>query len=128
MKTSTLQRAFSYFCAAVWIGNGLCCKILDLVHRHELIVARILGPEHSRTITILIGTSEVAMAIWILSGIRRRMNAVAQILVIATMNTLEFFLASDLLLWGNYNAVFALMFIIAIYIIEWHPEVISDRQ
>ena len=58
------------------------------------------------------------MAVWILSGVASTFNAVAQIVVIATMNLLEFFLVPDLLLWGRMNAVFALLFIA----IVWYRE------
>lgn len=36
-------------------------------------------------------------------------------IVIATMNTLEFLLAPELLLWGRFNALFAFLFILLIY-------------
>jgi uncharacterized membrane protein YphA (DoxX/SURF4 family) len=90
-----------------------------MVPRHQQIVARILGYEHARLLTFLIGLSEIVMAVWILSGIKTRLNAITQILVIAAMNTLEFFLVPDLLLWGRGNAVFAFLFIIIIYCNEF---------
>lgn len=108
------------FIVMVWLINGLLCKVLNLVPRHQEIVARILGNNHSRLLTLLIGLSEMIMAIWILSGILTRLNAITQILVIATMNTLEFILVPDLLLWGKANAVFAFIFILLIYYNEFH--------
>lgn len=54
------------------------------------------------------------MAIWIVSGIAKRSNAIVQTAIIATMNVLEFFLAPDLLLWGRMNALFAFLFILLI--------------
>ena len=60
------------------------------------------------------------MAIWILTRWHSRLNALLQILIIAVMNTIEFFLAPDLLMWGHLNAVFALLFIIVIYYNEFH--------
>ena len=109
-----------YLIATVWIANGLFCKVLNLVPRHQEIVARILGNDHSRLLTILIGLSEIAMAVWILSRIRSRVSAITQIIIIAVMNTLEFFLAPDLLLWGKANAIFAFLFILLIYYNEFH--------
>lgn len=106
--------------AAIWIANGLFCKILNLVPRHELIVAKILGSEYSRQLTIAIGSSEILMAIWVLSGKRSRLNTVAQILIIAVMNILEFITAPELLLWGKFNAVFAFILILAIYFNEFY--------
>jgi hypothetical protein len=115
----TRHKITNYFIATVWIGNGLFCKVLNLVPRHQEIVARILGNDHARLLTILIGVSEIAMAVWILSGCWSRLNAVTQIVVIATMNTLEFFLVPDLLLWGKLNAFFAFLFILLIFYNEF---------
>lgn len=108
-----------YLIATVWIINGLFCKVLNLVPRHQEIVAGILGTEHVRSLTFLIGIAEIGMAAWILTGIRKRLNVVTQILVIASMNSLEFFLVPDLLLWGRANAFFAFAFIVLIYFNEF---------
>ena len=116
----TRTQLLNYFIAAVWIINGLFCKVLNLVPRHQEIVARILGNDHARLLTIAIGISETAMAAWILSGIKRRLNAITQIIIIATMNALEFILVPDLLLWGRFNALFALLFILLIFYNEFY--------
>jgi len=100
--------------AGVWLVNGLFCKVLNLVPRHQEIVAGILGDHNARLFTVSIGLSEIGMAIWIISGIWPRLNATAQILIIATMNTLEFILVPHLLLWGKANAFFAFLFILLI--------------
>ena len=113
------HQILTWLIAAVWLINGLICKVLNLVPRHQEIVGRILGKDHERVLTLLIGLSEIVMAVWILSGIRARLNAMIQILVIATMNTLEFFLVPDLLLWGRANAFFAFLFILLIYFNEF---------
>ena len=120
MNEKTVHKLLTYCIAAIWLINGLLCKVLNLVSRHQQIVAGILGDKYSRTLTILIGLSEIAMAIWILSGIKTRLNAILQIIIIATMNTLEFILVPDLLLWGKYNSVFALLLIIAVYFNEFY--------
>jgi len=103
-----------YLVAAVWLINGLFCKVLNLVPRHQQIVARIIGDSHAAGLTRAIGFAEIAMAVWILSGIKPRLNAITQIVIIGTMNTLEFLLAPDLLLWGRFNALYALLFILLI--------------
>jgi hypothetical protein len=115
MRTQSRSNGAHYFIAAVWLINGLFCKVLNLVPRHEAIVSRILHSTNARLLTLLIGLAEIGMAIWIISGVHKRYNVIAQILIIATMNTLEFFLVPGLLLWGRANAVFALAFIILIY-------------
>jgi hypothetical protein len=109
-----IHTALTIFIAMVWIVNGFFCKVLDLVPRHELIVARILGNEHSRAITLFIGLSEIGMAIWIVSGVKTHLNAIVQIGVVAVMNVLEFVLAPDLLLWGKLNLFFAFLLILVI--------------
>lgn len=120
MTENTKHKLLTYFIATVWIANGLFCKVLNLVPRHQQIVERILGNDNSRLLTLLIGLSETVMAVWIVSGSWTRLNAIIQILVIATMNTLEFFLATDLLLWGKANAFFAFLFILLIYYNEFY--------
>ena len=114
------HKLLTYLISLIWLANGLFCKILNLVPRHQQIVARILGNEHARTFTILIGISETLMFIWIISNIKPRFNAIAQIIVVATMNTIEFILAPDLLLWGKFNAAFAFLFILVVSYNEFY--------
>ena len=116
----TRNQFLNYLIAAVWIANGLFCKVLNLVPRHQEIVARIIGNAHAGVLTITIGFSEIAMALWVLSGIKTKLNAIAQVVVIATMNSLEFIMAPDLLLWGRFNAVFAALFCILILFNEFY--------
>lgn len=116
----SIYQIIHYGIATVWVINGLFCKILNFVPRHEEIVARILGGDYSRLLTVLIGCSEMVMAVWVLTGIHSRFNALAQITLIASMNILEFILAPDLLLWGRFNSLFAFLFILLIYFNEFH--------
>ena len=74
MWSMDVHRFLNYFIALVWVINGLLCKVLDLVPRHRAIVARILGDDPV-VLTKLIGLSEIAMAVWVLSGIAGRLNA-----------------------------------------------------
>ena len=110
-----MPRLLTLLIALVWLANGLLCKVLLLVPRHAAIVARILGPAHATGLTRLIGLGEIGMAAWVLSGIRPRWCAWAQIVLIISMNILEALLAPDLLLWGRLNAVFAVLFCGLIY-------------
>lgn len=120
MADRTRYKFITYFIASVWLVNGLYCKVLNLVPRHQEIVASILSDEYSRFLTLIIGHAEIGMAIWILSGTRTRLNAFTQIIVIAIMNILEFLLVPNLLLWGKWNATFAFMFILLIYFNEFY--------
>jgi len=119
LVNSSTQKLITYFIATVWLVNGLFCKVLNLVPRHEAIVAHILGDDHSRLLTILIGISEIVMAVWILTGIKKRFNAVVQIAIVTIMNILEFLLVPDLLLWGKLNFLFAMLFVLLVYYNEF---------
>lgn len=120
MANNRIHTILTYCIAMVWMANGLFCKVLNLVPRHEQIVARILGETYARTLTLAIGFAEIGMAIWVLSRIKPRLNAVLQMAVVAIMNTLEFFMVPDLLLWGKLNAFFAFLFVLLIYYHEFH--------
>ena len=127
MTNKTIHKIVTYCIAAVWIANGLFCKVLGFVPRHEEIVERITNVDRPSAayLTILIGISEIIMALWVLSGYKSKLNAIAQIIIVATMNTLEFLLAPDLLLWGKLNAVFAFLFILVVYYTEFN---LNKRQ
>lgn len=109
------HRLLTYLIALVWFINGLVCKILNLVPRHQQIVARILGDEYAPILTRLIGFAELVMVVWILSKFMPRFNAATQIIIVASMNVLEYLIAPDLLLWGKWNAFFAFCFCIVVY-------------
>jgi hypothetical protein len=114
------HQLLTYLIAAIWIANGLFCKVFNLVPRHEQIVAGILGNANSRTWTALIGLSEMVMAIWIISRYQSKLNALTQIAVIVTMNCLEFILVPDLLLWGKLNSLFAFLLVSVIFTNEFY--------
>lgn len=102
--------------ALVWLINGLYCKILNLVPRHETIVSEILGSRFSTEITITIGVLEVIMCAWILSNTTPRLNGIVQISIILLMNIIEFIYIPNLLLWGKLNIIFSIVFTAIIYV------------
>lgn len=110
------RTALNLAVASVWFLNGFGCKVLNLVPRHREIVARILGESHAGVLTPGIGILETLMAVWILSRIAPRFCALLQIGLVLVMNAIEFFLAPDLLLFGQFNAVFAVLFTTVVYI------------
>lgn len=116
----SLFKIINYFIALVWFINGLFCKILNLVPRHQEIVQQILNTTHATVLTKGIGLSEIFMAAWILSGIARKLNAWTQVIIIAAMNTMEFLLVPHLLLWGRLNAFFACLLILLILFNEYY--------
>jgi hypothetical protein len=105
--------------ALVWLINGLFCKLLNFVPRHQLIVSRILGEEHAGIATKMIGISELLMCIWVSSKVKSRYCALTQMTVIATMNIIEFLLAPDLLLFGRINIILAAVLIVIIFLNEF---------
>ena len=119
MKKITIYHILNYFFALVWLINGLFCKILNWEPRHQQIVGGILNLENPRIFTILIGSSEVVMSVWIISRSKSKLNAATQIFVVGMMNILEFILVPDLLLWGKLNIIFAFLFVICIYYNEF---------
>ena len=86
-----------------------------------------MGHENSRLITLMIGLSEIAMSVWILSGIKPKANAIVQIGVVATMNIIELMVAPDLLLWGRLNILFASLFMLLIFFNEfvWNRKIVQ---
>jgi len=115
-NTKTVTR---YLISLVWLINGLFCKVLNGVPRHQQIVSRILGEQYASELTVIIGFLEIGMVIWILSRFKSKLNAFFQMIIIITMNSIELFFASDLLLWGNFNIIFALLFVTLVYYNEF---------
>jgi len=119
MNSNIKYKTITYLLAAIWLINGLYCKIFNFIPRHQQIVGEILGEEYASILTLTIGALEIAMAVWIVIGIKSKWNAIAQIVIILSMNLLEFFLVSDLLLWGGFNMIFALILALIIYFNEF---------
>jgi DoxX-like family len=110
-----LKNTLNIGIALVWLVNGLYCKLLNFVPRHEAIVIRIMGEDIGPILTRSIGLAEIVMAIWILSKYKSKLNAIVQISIVGIMNIIEFTLASDLLLWGRWNLIFAIGFMFLVY-------------
>ncbi len=119
------NKIITYFLALVWLVNGLFCKVLHGVPRHEAIVNRIVGSYYSKELTIVIGLLEIVMFLWILSKFKSILNAIMQIIIVMTMNIIEFIQAPDLLLWGRFNMVFALIFSIIVY---WNEFKLNSKR
>ena len=118
-NTNVIKMILTVLIAFVWLIKGLICKVLNLVPRHQQIVARILGEDYAGIITRTIGMFEILMAIWILSRIHSKLCAATQIVLVALMNVIEFAVVPDLLLFGRMNIVLATVLIAVIYINEF---------
>ena len=115
MNQKIFFNLLKYLIALVWLVNGIYCKVLGYVPRHQAIVAEILGEQYDKELIVLIGLSEVEIVIWVLSEYRVKSCATLQIAVVGLMNILEFSLVPHLLLWGRLNIVFAGIFILVVY-------------
>ncbi len=119
MKRTSLHKILTVLISLVWLVNGLFAKVLGLVPRHQQIVARILGESYAFIATKAIGTFEILMFVWVISRFKSRFCAVTQISIVAVMNTLEYYIAPDLLLFGKLNSVIAIFFICTVYYNEF---------
>lgn len=124
MGSLTIHRFVSWFIGLVWLVNGLWYKVLQMVPRHEQIVARILGAQFSKPITLVIGLLEVFLGLWILLAKKQKALSVIQIGLVLSMNIMEVALARDLLLWGALNLIFALLFCCMVY---WYGFQLSEK-
>lgn len=84
--------------AAVWLVFGLVFKVLNLVPRHETIVATVVGNDWARSATVAIGLGEMLLGLWILSARWPLLCAATQTAAIIGMNALEIMLAREHLL------------------------------
>src|SRR5690606_31083591 len=108
-------KLLSLLFALVWLINGLFCKVLHLVPRHEQIVAHIFNHQVAPSLTVIIGVLETMMAFWILSKWKPKTNAVVQMVLVAAMNLCEIILVPDLLLFGPFNIIIAGIFIFVVW-------------
>ena len=119
MKRAAIHKILTILISLVWLINGLYAKVLGFVPRHQQIVARILGSEISFVAVKIIGALEICMFIWVISRKFSRQAAVMQIIIVMTMNILEFILVPDLLLFGRTNIIIALVFVCVVYVNEF---------
>ncbi len=119
MKRAAIHKILTILISLVWLINGLYAKVLGFVPRHQEIVARILGSEISFVAVKVIGALEICMFIWIISRKFSRLAAVMQIIIVMTMNVMEFILVPDLLLFGRMNIIIALVFVCVVYVNEF---------
>jgi hypothetical protein len=83
---------------SVWVFHGFYSKILNRIPRHQLIVGKILGAANAGMTTKAIGSLEVLLGVWAYTGWQPVGCALVQTTAIVAMNTLEIFLAKELLI------------------------------
>lgn len=101
---------------SVWVFHGFYSKILNGIPRHRLIVGKILGAANAGVFTKAIGVLEVTVGVWAFTGWQPVGCAVVQTAAIVAMNTLEIFLARELLISAVGMVILNLGFLTLI----WH--------
>jgi len=74
--------------AAVWLYEGLWCKVLGRAPLQSHVVQAVprLGPLFGGTFLKLLGFVEVALAAWVISGVASGLCAIAQTVVLVSLN------------------------------------------
>jgi hypothetical protein len=75
--------------AAVWFYEGVWCKLLNR-QPHQLRVVEAMphyGARIGKELLMLLGVVETALGVWVLTGIAPIVCAVAQTLLLVTLNT-----------------------------------------
>ena len=115
MKSAKVHTVFNVLIAAIWLVNGLYCKVLNFVPRHQEIVGEILGTQYMRPLVIAIGLGEIAVGVAVLLKFKPKFLTIFQIVLVLVMNLIEFFAVPEMLLWGKLNLLFAFVFSAIIY-------------
>ena len=74
--------------ALVWLYEGLWCKLLYGVPRHQAVVASVpfIGAGMARLVLVAVGLMECGIAGWVLWGKQLRHAAVVQTVLLVAMN------------------------------------------
>ena len=74
--------------AAVWLYEGLWCKVLGRERRQLQIVEAVpyFGPRVGALFLTTLGAAEIGLGVWVLSGIAPGPCALTQTLLLATLN------------------------------------------
>jgi hypothetical protein len=83
--------------AAVWLYEGLWCKILGRAPLQAQVVAAVphFGPRFGGKFLKTLGVVETALAVWVMSGIAPGACAIVQTALLVTLN-------ANGLLWARY--------------------------
>ena len=74
--------------AAVWLYEGLWCKLLGRVHSQVEVVTAVprLGPRFGGPFLKVLGIVEVALAVWVVAGIAPATCTIVQTALLVTLN------------------------------------------
>ncbi len=99
--------------ACIWIGFGILGKFFT--SRHTELMQEILEPYFHEYMPLILGVAEVILGLLILSGKWIKQTTILQIVLIIGMNSLEATIAPDLLLFGQFNFLFAILYSLIIF-------------
>jgi|SRR5208282_5588630 len=76
--------------ALIWFYEGLWCKVLGRMPHQEGIVEEVpfLGPGVAHVFLVSLGVFECALGLWVLAGWQAWWAALAQTLLLVTMNSI----------------------------------------
>ena len=74
--------------AAVWLYEGLWCKLLGRVHSQVEVVTAVprLGPRFGGPFLKSLGIVEVVVAVWVMAGIAPGLCAIVQTVLLVVLN------------------------------------------
>ncbi|MGA9813819.1 MAG: DoxX-like family protein [Terriglobales bacterium] len=74
--------------AAVWLYEGLWCKILGRMQSQLEVVAAVprLGPRFGAPFLKVLGVVEVALAVWVMAGVTPGVCAIVQTALLVVLN------------------------------------------
>lgn len=105
-----LYKILIYLQALIWFCFGLFGKLLPADGRHQQIIEEIFNLNGAGLVTNLIGIGEIGLAVWIITFRFTKLTVILQIILILTMNVIEYTFADGLLLWGKWNLIFSIGF------------------
>lgn len=85
--------------AAVWLYEGLCCKLLGGDPNQARVVGAVpqLGPRFGGPFLKILGIVEVVLALWVLSRLAPIICALAQTVLLVSLNTGGLLFARELI-------------------------------
>ena len=85
--------------AAVWLYEGLWCKVLGGAQLEAQVVAKVprFGPRFGQLFLKALGAIEVVLAAWVISGIHPGACAIAQVTLLVVLNANGLLWARDII-------------------------------
>jgi len=123
-RSETFHIAAQFVIGSVWVFHGLYSKIFNGIPRHRLIVGKILGAANAGIATKAIGLLELLLGLWAFTGWQPVGCAVVQTAAIVAMNSLEIFLARELLI----SAIGMVILNLGFLSLLWHWAIFAPKS